>query len=113
MREAFEERQLSTKDALDQIQAMVEEEAQAREERKHLGMDEGTFSIYWTLEKEKVKGAQDLAREVADAFRRFPNYARNADEMRQLKAEMYKALLKEVSGKRMVEIGDRILSLRA
>lgn len=112
VREAFEERQLSTVDALSQLEALVAEEAKATAERKRLGMDEGTFSIYWTLEKEQVKGAVDLAREIATVFERFPNFARSADELRQLKAEMYKVLLKEVSGRRMVEIGDRILSLR-
>jgi len=45
-------------------------------------------------------------------FARFPNFARSADELRQLKAEIYKTLLKEVSGKRMVELGDRIIGAR-
>jgi type I restriction enzyme R subunit len=112
VREAFEERQLSTQDALTQIQAMADEEAQAAAERKKLRMDESTFAIYWTLEKEKVANAQDLAREITVVFSRFPNFSRNADELRELKAEMYKVLLKQVGGKRMVEIGDRILSLR-
>ncbi len=112
VRAAFEERQLSTQDALTQIQAMADEEAEATAERKKLGMDESTFAIYWTLEKEKVANAQDLAREITVVFARFPNFSRNADELRELKAEMYKVLLKEVGGKRMVEIGDRILSLR-
>lgn len=112
VRAEFEDRQLSTKDALDQIQMLVDEEAKAIAERKRLGMDERTFAIYWTLDKEKIPNARDLSREITAVFERFPNFARNADELRQLKAEMYKALLREVSGKRMVEIGDRILSLR-
>lgn len=73
---------------------------------------EATFAIYWTLDEASVKDATGLATEIAGAFERFPNYSRNADELRQLKAEMYKVLLKEVSGKRMVEIGDRILDAR-
>src|SRR5207249_4407738 len=100
VREAFEDRLLSTKDALSQIQALVDEEARAQEERKRLGMDEAMFAIYWTLEKEMVKEARELSREIAAVFDRFPNFGRNADELRQLKAEMYKVLLKEVSGKR-------------
>jgi hypothetical protein len=53
-----------------------------------------------------------MAVEINALFGRFPNYARSAEEMRQLKAEIYKALLKEVSGKRMVELGDRIIAAR-
>ena len=112
VRAAFEDRQVSTNDALDQIQSLSDEHAKAIEERKRLGMDEPTFAIYWTLEKEKLAGAKELAGEITGIFERFPNFSRNADELRQLKAEIYKTLLKEVSGKRMVEIGDRIIQLR-
>jgi type I restriction enzyme R subunit len=112
IREDFEERQLSTKDALDQIQMLIDEETKAQQEQKRLGMDQQTFAIYWTLQKENLPGARELAKEIAAVFERFPNFARSADELRELKAEIYKALLREVSGKRMVEIGDRILSLR-
>jgi type I restriction enzyme R subunit len=113
VREEFEERQLSTQDALTQIEAIAAEEATAEAERKRLGLDEDTFAIYWTLEKEKVGSARELAQEIASIFGRFPNFARNADELRELKAEIYKTLLKQVTGKRMVEIGDRILGLRS
>jgi type I restriction enzyme R subunit len=112
VREAFEARQLSTKDALGQIQMLLDEHGKALAERERLGMDEGTFATYWTLTKAGIKDAQELATEIGDVFLRFPNWMRNADELRQLKAEVYKVLLKEVSGKRMVEIADQILAAR-
>jgi type I restriction enzyme R subunit len=112
VREAFEERQLSTKDALSQIQTLLDEHGKAIAERERLGMDERTFATYWTLTKAGIKDAQGLATEIGDVFDRFPNWTRNADELRQLKAEIYKVLLKEVSGKRMVEIADQILAAR-
>lgn len=112
VRNAFEERQLSTKDALDQIQALVDERGKAAGEREKLGMDEPTFAIYWTLDKGGIKNGKELAIEITSVFDRFPNFTRNADELRQLKAEIYKVLLKEVTGKRMVEMGDQILALR-
>ena len=59
-----------------------------------------------------MQSAKNLALEIGAVFSRFPNFARSADEMRQLKAEIYKTLLKEVSGKRMVELGDRIIAVR-
>lgn len=110
--EQFQDRQLSTEQALDEIEKLVAEQQQAQEERAKLGMDAPTFGVYWLLHEAKVAGAKDLAVEIDALFERFPNYARSADEMRQLKAEIYKALLKEVSGKRMVELGDRIISQR-
>jgi type I restriction enzyme, R subunit len=110
--EQFQDRLLSTEQAFDEIRKLVNEQKKAQEERAKLGMDAPTFGVYWLLEEAKLATAKELAVEIATLFERFPNYGRSADEMRQLKAEIYKALLKEVSGKRMVELGDRIISSR-
>ena len=48
------------------------------------------------------------------AFGAWPLAARQkktADEMRQLKAELYKLLLPVVQGKMMVEVADRLIKL--
>jgi hypothetical protein len=44
-------------------------------------------------------------------FDRFPAADSNSDEYRQLKAEIYKVLLRVVSGHRMVDLTDRIMGL--
>jgi type I restriction enzyme R subunit len=110
--EQFQDRQLSTEQAFDEIQKLLAEQTKAQAEREKLGMDAPTFGVYWLLEEAKLATAKELAVEINAFFERFPNYVRSADEMRQLKAEIYKALLKEVSGKRMVELGDRIIASR-
>jgi hypothetical protein len=53
-----------------------------------------------------------LAKEISGVYDRFPNSASNADEQRQLKAEIYKSLLRVVSGKRMVDLAEEILRLK-
>lgn len=108
----FQDRQLSTIQAFEEIEKLQAERAKAEEERTKLGLDTPTFGVYWLLAQEKVARARELAVEINPIFARFPNYGRSADEMRQLKAEIYKALLKEISGKRMVELGDRIIAAR-
>jgi hypothetical protein len=108
----FQDRQLSTIQVLNEIEKLQAEQAKAEQERTKLGLDAPTFGVYWLLEQAGVSGARELAIEVNAVFARFPNYSRSAGEMRQLKAEVYKALLKELSGKRMVELGDRIISAR-
>lgn len=110
--ELFQERQLSTEQALNEIQQLVAEQRKAQDERTKLGMDAPTFGVYWLLQEAKLPGARELAVEIDTIFDRFPNYSRSADELRQLKAEIYKALLKEISGKKMVELGDNIIKAR-
>lgn len=54
-----------------------------------------------------------LAKEIGAIQHRFPNASSNSDEYRQAKAEIYKVLLRVVSGHRMVDLTDQILRLPA
>lgn len=109
--EALEERHLSTQQALDQIAGILAEKADAERLRVESGVDSDTFSIFWLLRHELPGDALALAREISAVQRRFPNAASNIDEFRRLKAEIYQALVRVVSGHRMVDLTDRILRL--
>ena len=110
--DALEDRQTSTADAMTQIEALVKEKSEAERERERTGLDINTFTIYWHLKKEGLNTPEEFGKEIDNIFIRFPNYATNSEELRQLKAEIYRTLLKEVSGKRMVDLADQILKLR-
>lgn len=110
--EEFTERQASTLQALDRLGKLMEEKRALEEERKRTGLDPATFAIFWILRRENLPMPETITTEISEAFKRFPNYATNADEMRQLKAEVYKALLRVVSGKRMVDLAEQILKLK-
>ena len=75
-------------------------------------MDDATFVLYWELKRHVYTDPKKLALEIAAAFSRFPNFNSNPDEMRQLKAELYKHLLAIAQGKAMVEIADRLIKVR-
>lgn len=109
---ALDDRQISTKDAMDKIEAIMREKLEAEKARKETGLDTNTFAIYWLLRQQELDDAIPIAREISATFARFPNFDSNADEYRGLKAEIYKALLRVVSGKRMVDITEQILNLR-
>lgn len=107
--EILEDRQVSTREALKKIEQLMREKIDAEKEREQTGLDANAFTIYWLLKQESIRDPIALAKEINSAYLRFPNYRSNADELRQLKAEMYKVLLKVVDGTRMVELADRIL----
>ena len=109
--EALEQRTISTKQAMQEIAALVEERKAAAIERERSGLDSVTFSIYWLLRNQGLKHARPVAGEIASAAKRFPNYRENAEELRQLKAEIYRSLMREISGTRMVSLGEAILRL--
>jgi type I restriction enzyme R subunit len=107
--EALEQRKLGTEEAMRQIAGLVEERTAAEAEREQSGLDAVTFSIYWQLRNQGFKQARAVAEEIMAAAKRFPNHAENDDELRQLKAEVYRSLLRECSGSRMVSLGDTVL----
>jgi type I restriction enzyme R subunit len=109
---ALEDRQISTDEAMARIQSLMEEKLKAERARKESGLDPDTFEIFWFLQNEKIPNAMLVAKEIRAVFGRFPNFASNADEKRQLKAEIYKSLLREVSGRHMVDIGEELLRLK-
>ncbi|MBI4024013.1 MAG: HsdR family type I site-specific deoxyribonuclease [Verrucomicrobia bacterium] len=109
---ALEDRQVSTKKAMNRIEAIVREKMQAENERKETNLDANTFTIYWLLKHEKLDQELILAKEINALYLRFPNCVVNVEEQRQLKAEIYKLLLRVVSGKRMVELTEQILKLK-
>jgi type I restriction enzyme R subunit len=109
---ALEDRQISTGEAMAKIESLMEEKIKAEKARKESGLDPDTFEVFWFLQQQEIPNATLLAKEISAVYGRFPNFASKADEQRQLKAEIYKSLLREVSGKRMVEIGEELLRLK-
>lgn len=108
----FKDRQLSTRDALEKLEELAREQIEAEDERKKSGLDDMTFSLYWELKREGVANARELAVSLEGVFARFPNYAVNPEELRQLKAELYKILLTVRQGAMMVALSDKLLKAR-
>jgi len=110
--EAYDNDQETTRKALGQLQELAKQKVEAEAERERMGLDVNAFSIYWVLGQEGFPNQQELAEEINGSFASFPNFEHLSEEKRQLKAELYKSLLKVVDGTRMVEIADRILTLK-
>ncbi|MDD9986977.1 MAG: HsdR family type I site-specific deoxyribonuclease [Spirochaetaceae bacterium] len=92
----LETRQTSGDEALDQIEQLVREREDALREARQSGLSSRAFAVYWVLKDSfsvGEKGAMALAREAETLVTRFPNAAVNAEELRHLRAALYKPLL--------------------
>lgn len=107
--EAFDERQISAREAVEQLRSLDREKTEARQERASFGPDVATFTIYWLLKGEGIREPRELALSLNNVIRRFPNHRFSTGEMRQLKAEVYRLLLPVVAGRNMVSLGERLL----
>ncbi len=96
---------------LQQLEALMRERLGAETERQRLGFDVRAYAVHLRLKNEGLAAAEELTRKLAACVARFPNHGANPEELRQLKAELYKILLIEVGRQRMVELADAILRL--
>ncbi|OIP35035.1 MAG: deoxyribonuclease HsdR [Deltaproteobacteria bacterium CG12_big_fil_rev_8_21_14_0_65_43_10] len=111
IQEAFDERQISTKEALKKIEELIQEIVEARRQQKETGFDIDTFTIFWVLKQEKTNNPEKLAPAVNSVFERFPDFRDNPAELRELKAELYKLVLPTFGKERMVGIVEKLLKL--
>jgi type I restriction enzyme R subunit len=112
IRNQFDERQIATAEARKQLELLAAEAFEAEKVKKETGLDDDTFTLYWELKRNFYSDPKKLAKEANSVFVRFPNFHSNPDEMRQLKAELYKVLLPVAKGKKMVEIAERLIKVR-
>jgi type I restriction enzyme, R subunit len=97
--DSYGNRQLSTQEALEQLDAAVSRYLEAERLRDQLDLDIRTFSIYWTLRQSGVEDPLRLAEEVAAEFSAHPDFRRNPEEGRRLRLGLYKRLLEKTGEK--------------
>lgn len=110
--ELFEDRQLTTQDALKELERAIEEYTAAQQERQERGFDTNTFSLYWVLRRAGVADPDTLALELDKAFRRYPDFRQNAEERRDLKADIYQLLFPHTKKAMRAPLADDLLRVR-
>jgi len=110
--ESYDDRQISTQSALEQLARLMEEYLQAKREREKTGFDINTFTLFWVLKQSGAREADQIAPRVDAAFREYPNYRDNVAEERQLKAEIYKLVMPAIGEDAMVSAVKRMMELQ-
>jgi type I restriction enzyme R subunit len=110
--ELFEDRQVSTLEALKELEKAIEEYNTAQREREERGFDLNTFSYYWLLRRNRIAEPENLAPEVEGVFKRFPHFRQNANERRELRAELYRQLLPHVDKASRAGLVDGLMKVR-
>lgn len=113
IRQAFEERQISSQQALAQLEALIRQLQNAEAERQESNLSPEAFAVSWWLRVQKgmsSEQAEQLAAEVDPAFHEFPHWGAIPAQERELRKHLYKALQKADS-QRFVSWADEILTL--
>ncbi|MGQ9496519.1 MAG: type I restriction enzyme endonuclease domain-containing protein, partial [Thermoanaerobaculaceae bacterium] len=91
--QAFQERQLTTQQTLEHLQQLVAEYRDAEQARRQIDLSKEGFAVYWLLSREGVAQAETAAREVMEAFKRYPYWRSSDEQERQVRIAITKALV--------------------
>jgi type I restriction enzyme R subunit len=92
--EKFKERQLTTQEALKQLEELIDELSQAENEQQKSGLDGSAFAVLWLVEKEGIlrDKAELAAKEMTAAFSKYPFWQKSEDQARHIRTSLYQAL---------------------
>lgn len=109
--EQYDDRQISTQTALDEVERLVDEYNSAAKELADKLFGVNAFSILWVLKPYNLEDADVLAQHLDMLFQTYPNAKVNPEEMRLLKAEFYHTLLPLMGKDKLVEVAEKLLNL--
>jgi type I restriction enzyme, R subunit len=112
--EQYENRQLSTEEALRRFEELAETVVDAEAEREGLGITPNAYAVYITLKQfTDVDAASAETEAIDECFGRFPDYRWSADEERKLRLTLYRALSRVAEGNttKIIEVADALMGL--
>jgi type I restriction enzyme R subunit len=93
--ENYENRQVSTQEALDEIRKLFVEDVKRKKEQSEKGFDGLTFFIYRLLIDKEIKNSDKVTKQIKEEFGNHPNWKTSEKELRELRQAVYFALLSE------------------
>jgi type I restriction enzyme, R subunit len=92
---AFEDRQTSTADALDELIKEIEHNEKRKKEQAAKGLDAIGYFVFCKLTEDGAANPDTTSRKVAEAFAKYPNWQRSEAEQRELRNQVTFALMRE------------------
>lgn len=88
VRESFEDRQLGTAEALDELLAAIAQNEKRRQEQAAQGLDNLTYFVLCKLTEDGIADAKIVSENIAGAFRVHLNWRRSERELRELRKKV-------------------------
>ncbi len=108
----YEQRQISTQEALRRLEELVRELNDAERERGEKGLPAEAFTVFWLLQREGLPDPDAAAGAMAEAFAQYPHWAKSETQERGVRTALYKALLAAgAPAKRLVELGQQVMNV--
>jgi type I restriction enzyme R subunit len=111
--EAFETRQITSKQALEALDAITAKIKQAGDERSAMGLSERAYAVYMVLQDEEgIVEPREAASKMDQAFETYPHWTISEQGERAVRTQLYKSLAGSgAKPNRLSEIVARVLNL--
>jgi type I restriction enzyme R subunit len=110
--EAYEDRQLTTQQALLAFEELANEYVVAEEERRRMNLDENTFAIYKKLREFETEAGPEQAKNIDGLYARFPDWQWNQSQQSALRTELYLVVRSIVGPSKMIELTNALMKLQ-
>ncbi len=110
--EAYEDRHLTTQEALEKYLNLANDVVEAEEERNSLNLDENSFAIYKSMRDHNSAITPEDAKLINAIFERHPNHLWNQHEKSQLRASLYKELISIVGKDNIIHVANQLFKLQ-
>ena len=107
---AFEERQLTTQEAIDELRKLVDEYKAAAHERQASDLSAEAFAVKVVLDRDEVQQTELVARAADEAFKSYPHWQYSGEHERQVRLRLYKAL-KDAGVAEPIPLAQKVLQL--
>ena len=109
--EAYENRQLTTQQALTEFEKLADEYTQASRERAQMNLDENAYAVYTVLKGFAEDIRPEQVRALNRVFDQFPDYQWNEHQSSQLRRMFYVTLRPIVGAENLIEATNGLLEL--
>jgi type I restriction enzyme R subunit len=109
--QAFEERQKTTQEALEELKKLLLELKEAENQRDETKLSPEAFAVYWLLNKEGIKQARHVAESAGKAFKENPHWQTSSHQEQEVRKSLYKAFINAGMKDAVVEIAQNIMRM--
>ena len=95
VQESFEDRQITTADALGALLQEIGKNEQRKKEQADRGLDGLTYFVLCKLTDDGIPNPEPVSKKVREAFARFPNWQRSEAELREVRKQVTFAVFAE------------------
>jgi type I restriction enzyme R subunit len=106
----FQERQISSQEALRELEKLIAELREAERAREDSELSPEGFAVFWYLKREGLAGAEGIAREVERALLEFPHWGSDTAQERELRKRMYRIMI-DAGVDEVVDLVEKLLRM--